>query len=396
MTETKVERLKIRDITEEIQMRVEMSSHAVMEYAELLKNKKACVLPPVKAVRTEGGWIYVWDGNHTIEAAKLNGQASVRAIVEPGTREDAALLAAGANHDHGLRRTREDLRNTLRILLENPTWAKRSSNWLAKQIRCSHTFVDRWREELSTCNVASERETADGRVMDTGNIGNGSGRPTDEQPLCTACQMRDAVDGSRCQDCIHGDRTADDHLPVVDDDSGDRDVLPHVAHNNGNCEWYTPDDYLDAARNVLGTIELDPASSDVAQQRVGAETYYTLDDDGLGQAWTGTVWMNPPYRAELVDEFVHKLCNHFDAGDVAQAVVLVNNATDTRWFQDASQFASAICFPRGRIKFLDPDGNPGAPLQGQAVLYFGDDVGGFTAEFSHFGFCTIGAASIAN
>jgi ParB family chromosome partitioning protein len=160
----------------------------------------------------------------------------------------------------------------------------------------------------------------------------------------------------------------------------------HVSQNTGEPEWYTPPDYLDAARAVLGAIDLDPASSEIAQRTVRAEKYFTKDDDGLQQHWQGRVWLNPPYNPKLVDRFVAKLCEHFGAGDVSAAVLLVNNATDTQWFHQAAAVCSALCLTLGRVKFLDDDGNPGAPLQGQALLYFGGEVEAFGTAFGRFGF----------
>lgn len=146
-------------------------------------------------------------------------------------------------------------------------------------------------------------------------------------------------------------------------------------------EWYTPDDYLDAARRVLGTIDLDPASSVIAQERVKAKKYYSAQQDGLSQPWSGRVFLNPPYSADLVGQFTTKLCTSYQSGDVSEAILWVNNAIETGWFQEASAAAAAVCFPTGRIKFLDEQGKPGAPLQGQAALYYGDDVDRFARAF---------------
>lgn len=50
---------------------------------------------------------------------------------------------------------------------------------------------------------------------------------------------------------------------------------------------------------------------------------------------------------------------------------------------------SAACFPTGRIRFENPSGELGAPLQGQAFLYLGDDVDSFTRTFAAFGKCVV-------
>lgn len=160
---------------------------------------------------------------------------------------------------------------------------------------------------------------------------------------------------------------------------------PHVANNSGEQDWYTPEVYLTAARKVLGDFDLDPASSDVAQRFVNAKTYFTKDDNGLIQDWRGTVWMNPPYGSGIVEQFAEKLVNSLPS--IKGAVVLVNNATETRWFQLLANNSNAICFPSGRIKFLDSSGEPkNSPLQGQAFIYFGRRAKTFCKVFSEFGF----------
>ena len=155
--------------------------------------------------------------------------------------------------------------------------------------------------------------------------------------------------------------------------------------NSGDYEWYTPPEYIHAARDVLGAIDLDPASSDRAQQAVRAARYFTKNDDGLKGAWHGRVWLNPPFAQPLISEFVAKIVAEHNAGRIDAAIMLTNNSTDTGWFHEALAASDAICFTRGRIKFYKDEGEKAAPLQGQAFFYFGDDVVGFVERFSGIG-----------
>lgn len=156
---------------------------------------------------------------------------------------------------------------------------------------------------------------------------------------------------------------------------------PHVANNSGDNEWYTPKEYIILARNVMGSIDLDPASSDEANKVVEAKKIYTIDDNGLTKEWEGNVWMNPPYASELITKFTDKLLS---SDKVLSAIVLVNNATETKWFQSLSQKSSAVCFPAGRVRFWHPI-KVSAPLQGQAILYFGHETEKFLTIFSQIG-----------
>lgn len=164
----------------------------------------------------------------------------------------------------------------------------------------------------------------------------------------------------------------------------------HVSHNSGENEWYTPPEIIKAVRGVMGEIDLDPASSDIANKIIQAKAYFTKDEDGLTKTWYGKIFLNPPYAQPLISQFSEKVCESINKNKITEAIVLVNNATETKWFQSMATIAKGICFPVKRIKFLDVEGNPaGAPLQGQAFLYFGPNLDKFIECFGSFGFVVI-------
>lgn len=166
------------------------------------------------------------------------------------------------------------------------------------------------------------------------------------------------------------------------------DIQKHVrgTFGTGENEWYTPDEFLGAARDVLGEFDLDPASSVAAQEKVRAERYFTKADDGLAQEWHGRVWLNPPYAQPDIARFASKMVAERLSGRATAAIVLTHNYTDTAWFHELAGAADAICFTRGRIRFYDDSGTLAAPTQGQAFHYFGDDVEAFAERFASVGF----------
>ena len=159
--------------------------------------------------------------------------------------------------------------------------------------------------------------------------------------------------------------------------------MSHIVNNSGNQEHYTPRRFTDSARRVMGSIDLDPASNEVANEWIGASTYYTIENQGLDKEWSGNVWMNPPYNSSSLKPLVDKLLSE----NINQAIVLTNNNTDTKAGQLLLRWASAICLVQGRIRFITQDGveSKKSPLQGQIIYYKGDNTKMFKQEFSKHG-----------
>lgn len=158
-----------------------------------------------------------------------------------------------------------------------------------------------------------------------------------------------------------------------------------ALHSSTTNEWYTPQKYVDAAREVMGGIDLDPCGTTTSNETVRAKIVYTESIDGLGMKWNGRVWLNPPYGRQVA-KWVDKLLWEFDLGHVTEAVLLVNAVPDRKWFKRLFRFQ--ICFVDHRIRFLRPDGTPGpSPTHGNAIVHLGgiDGGRGFMGSFDRFG-----------
>ena len=151
-------------------------------------------------------------------------------------------------------------------------------------------------------------------------------------------------------------------------------------------EWYTPTEYIEAARSVMGEITVDPASAEEAQRIVQADRYYIKQEDSLGDdiCWYGCAWVNPPYSKPLINQFVGKVISEYDKGHLTQAIILTNNSSDTKWFHSLLARFPA-CFTQGRVSFWRAGGEVFGARQGQTLFYLGDNVEKFKSVFSDFG-----------
>lgn len=168
-----------------------------------------------------------------------------------------------------------------------------------------------------------------------------------------------------------------------------REINTRLNSFSGDNEWYTPARYIEMAREVMGTIDVDPASNNHAQATVRATTFYTEANSGLDKPWGGKVWMNPPYSNPEVQQFSEKVINEYLSGRVTEAVVLTNNSGDTAWHHSMADVATAMCITRGRIKFESPTRASNSPAMGQSFFYFGPHIDRFAEVFSEIGRITV-------
>src|SRR6266516_5544299 len=169
--------------------------------------------------------------------------------------------------------------------------------------------------------------------------------------------------------------------------SGDS-ALPRLLSKS--VEWYTPTLYIKAAREVMnGIIELDPASCEIANRVVQASRYYDIKINGLLQPWKArSLWLNPPYgrgdgNRSNQEIWTCKLIAEYEAGNVEEAILLVNAATDTGWFQRLWRYS--ICFVKQRIDFHSEAGGNSGPTVGSAFVYFGSNSDRFIEVFGQIG-----------
>ena len=167
-------------------------------------------------------------------------------------------------------------------------------------------------------------------------------------------------------------------------------TLPTALVSSESNERYTPPHIIEAARRLMGEIDLDPASCAIANTIVGAKTYYTEADNGLVKPWYGRVWCNPPYGVvggeSMAGLFARRMFDLYHSGEFEQGLLLVNAAVSATWFQPLHH--QAICFPRQRIAFLDEGLNVlDQPTKDNAIVYFGTDRIKFAEHFYAIGEC---------
>lgn len=135
----------------------------------------------------------------------------------------------------------------------------------------------------------------------------------------------------------------------------------NVHFSSATCEWPTPQALFDELSVVFGGFTLDPCAT---PQNAKCPRFFTAEEDGLRQPWTGRVFMNPPYGRQI-DKWVKKAWEESQKG--ALVVCLLPARVDTRWWHDYVRHGY-VYFIRGRVKFGDACNSAPFP---SAVVAFG-------------------------
>jgi hypothetical protein len=150
----------------------------------------------------------------------------------------------------------------------------------------------------------------------------------------------------------------------------------NIQHSSGSDEWYTPAEYVEAAREVLGTISLDPASCERANETVGATVWYGREDNSLGRDWHGSVFLNPPGgktgNISNTGLFWTKLMRELELGHIDHAIFMGFSLECLASTQKPGQFsvgAFPICIPAKRIRFVHPMDVKTAPSHSNVIAY---------------------------
>lgn len=129
-----------------------------------------------------------------------------------------------------------------------------------------------------------------------------------------------------------------------------------VMFSSNTDLWSTPQATFNEL-NAEFDFELDVCAND---SNAKCLSYYTKEEDGLAQEWTGRCWMNPPYGREI-GLWVKKAYE-----SKATVVCLLPARTDTRWWHDYCMNGE-VRFIKGRLKFGNAKNS--APFPSAIVIF---------------------------
>lgn len=214
-----------------------------------------------------------------------------------------------------------------------------------------------------------------------------------------------------------------------------------ARHSSESVEHYTPPEIIEATHATMGGIDLDPASSEIANRTVKARRFFSAASNGFLLPWSdptntpSRVFLNPPggqcdpwgnalIKAKVVGKgwkypngapcptpfyyangwpcehpsrpaqksWWYKLAHEFAEGRVAQAVFVGFSIEILQQAQVdpppglLTPLDCTFCVPSRRLAFLNPDGKVGkSPPHASVLIYLGPNPGAFYEAFKGIG-----------
>lgn len=137
-------------------------------------------------------------------------------------------------------------------------------------------------------------------------------------------------------------------------------MIDSVHFSAQTCVWSTPE-WLFAELDKEFGFTLDACA---LPENAKCKRFFTPDDDGLLQPWSGVVWCNPPYGNRIGDWAAKA---RMEVQNGVTTVCLLPARTDTRWFHEHILGRAEIRFVKGRLKFGGSE-NP-APFPSMIIIY---------------------------
>jgi len=148
-------------------------------------------------------------------------------------------------------------------------------------------------------------------------------------------------------------------------------------------ERYSPGWLVEMARVVLGAIDLDPASSALADQTVKAATFYTKRQDGLKHEWRGRVWLNFPWSYGFAP-WASKFAEEWATGRMTAGCIL--SPGEMCWCIPQLPPGGMLWFPWKRPEFYDPTRKKWVGTRYPTWLaYYGPNTQKFAEVFGEYG-----------
>lgn len=241
-------------------------------------------------------------------------------------------------------------------------WAQRSRLGSAS---VNHATAIKLKAEMRIADLVDEGQAA-GQIAAAGKpviISSHDNKPASladigltAQSVLEARRIRDAYTPESVDELVAAANSQDQVLSRKDFVK----AQAHTKKEGEGDEWYTPRWLFDA----LGlTFDIDTCSpADRTHVSVPAKRWYTIEDDGLAQPWSGTVWCNPPYSTP--NDWAMKMIAHGDG------LLLTHIPMNAGWAAEVWRAADGIRLFQA-MEFVRPDGAKQRPGYWLMLAAFG-------------------------